>query len=117
MRHAAEVALETAQRLAEEGQRKIREVTEETEQVAKNIADSVTNTSRNIEHNLEKLTPSFDEKLQQIMDEVSEVAAAAAGEGVDITEAVNAAVDVAFRKVEETLKAAIDAVNRFFHEA
>lgn len=117
VRHAAEAALETAQRLAEEAQRKIREATEKAELVAKSVADKITDTAEGMKHHLETLTPSFDEKLQQIMDEVSEVASAAADEGVDITEAVNAAVEVALKKVEEALKAAIDAVNTFLREA
>ena len=117
VRHAADTALEIAQRLAEEARRKVREAIESAEQVAKGVADTITNTAEGMKHDLEKLTPSFDEKLQQIIDEVTEVASAAADEGVDITEAVNAAVAVALKKVEDALKAAIDAVNTFLHEA
>ncbi len=113
---AAEAALEYARRTAEEAQRKIHEATETAERVAKSVANKVEDTAKGVQRDLEKLTPNFNEKLQQIKDEVKEVASAAAEEGVDITEAVNSAVEVALKKVEEALNAAIDAVNRFLWE-
>jgi phage-related protein len=117
VREAAEAALRVAQRVAEEAQRKILEATERVEQVARSAADRICNTADSMKHDLEELVPSFDDKPQQIIDEVTEVASTAAEEGVDITDAVNAAVELALKKVEDALNAAIDAVNRFLSEA
>ncbi|PMD17100.1 hypothetical protein NA56DRAFT_662420 [Hyaloscypha hepaticicola] len=56
-------------------------------------------------------------KLQEMVDQSTEVAQNTADEGVDITEAIDGAVEVALKALEDTLNAAMDAINRFLNEA
>jgi phage-related protein len=116
VREAAEAALHVAQRVAEEARREILEATENAKQVAESVQHKIFNTAEGVRHDLEQLIPSFEDKLKEITDEITNVASTAAEEGMDITDAVNAAVEIALRKVEDALNAAIDAVHRFLDE-
>lgn len=121
VKQTARAGLDTFQRLAEEAQHEILEIPKRAEQAAKDVVEKIIekiiNTAQNMRHDLEKLTPNFDEKLQQIIAQISEVASAAADEGVDLSELVNAAVEVGFNRLEVALKAAINAINQFLDEA
>ncbi|KAL9045429.1 MAG: hypothetical protein Q9214_001521 [Letrouitia sp. 1 TL-2023] len=114
---AAKAALETTRRLAEEAKRELDRRLHEAEQIVDNMTAKVRNTADEMKRDLEAAVPSFDGKLQEIIDDITEAASKAADEGVDITESINGAVEIVFQQIEKALKAAIDAVNRFLHEA
>lgn len=117
----AETATAAIQHIAEsveEIQRKIREQAERAaEQLAQSVMSQVNSAADSMCHELEELLPKFDDKLQQVIDEITELASSAADEGVDITEAVNAAVEIAVQKVEDAKTAAIKAVKDFIDHA
>jgi ABC-type transporter Mla subunit MlaD len=115
--HAAEAALAGARHLAEEAAKQIQEAAHEAEAIAQHVRSKITDSATDMEHQLSALKPNFDEKMQDIVDEVSNVARSAADQGVDISEAIDAAIELAVKNVETALKAAIDAVNQFLFEA
>jgi hypothetical protein len=104
------------QQLGEEAERKFLEITG-IEQKERELKSKIEQTATALIEGLQSLAPRYEGKLQQMKDEVTEVAATAAGKGVDITKAVNAAVDIMLRKVEEALNSAFEAVNEFLEEA
>ncbi|MCJ1455275.1 hypothetical protein MMC28_005629 [Mycoblastus sanguinarius] len=113
----AKAALETTRRLAEEAERELDRGLHEAEQIVHNVTAKVRNTADEMKRDLEATVPSFDGKLQEIIDDIKESASSAADEGVDITDSINGAVELVFQQIEKALQAAIDAVNRFLHEA
>ena len=76
----------------------------------------VRSTADEMKRDLAATVPSFDGKLQEIIDDIKEAASSSADEGVDITDSINAAVEIFFQQIEKALQAAIDAVNRFLQE-
>lgn len=115
--NAAKAALETTRELAEEAKREFDRAFHEAEQIVDNVTAKVRNTTHEMERDLEATVPSFDGKLQEIIDDITEIVSRAAEEGVDITDAINGAVEIVFQQIEKALQAAIHAVNRFLHEA
>ncbi|KAI9781107.1 MAG: hypothetical protein M1835_004359 [Candelina submexicana] len=112
----AQAALENARRLAEEAVRELNGTRHEAEQIVDKVTAKVQNTADEMKRDLEATVPSFDGKLQEIIDDIKEAASSAADEGVDITDAINGAVELVLQQIERTLQAAIDAVNRFLHD-
>ena len=114
---AAKNALETTRRLAEEAKRELDRALHEAEQIVDSVTAKVQDRADEIKRDLEAAVPSFDGKLQGIIDEITEAASNAADEGVYITDSINGAVEIVFAQIEKALKAAINAVNRFLQEA
>ena len=113
----AEAALETTRRAAEEVKRELDRAINEAGHIVNSVTAKVQNTADEMKRDLEAAVPSFDEKLQEILDDITEAASKAADDGVDITDSINGAVEVAFQQIEKALVAATDAINRFLHEA
>ncbi|KAF4993325.1 hypothetical protein FDECE_13440 [Fusarium decemcellulare] len=117
----AHVAASAVQQIAETAEQIKRKIQEEAQKVAEKAAQGVltqiTGTAETMSHELEQILPSFDDKLQEVIDEITELASSAADDGVDITEAVNAAVEIAVQKVEVAKTAAINAVKAFIDQA
>lgn len=117
IRHAAEAALEFTRNHAQEAECKLIEAKDTAERLATKINHKVENTAADLQRERKTLTPSFEGKLQEMVDQSTEVAQNTADEGVDITEAIDGAVEVALKALEDTLNAAMDAINRFLNEA
>lgn len=117
----AEVAASSVQQIADTAEQIRRKIQEEAKKVAEAAAQGVINqingTAEAMCRELEEIIPSFDDKLQQVVDEITELASSAADDGVDITEAVNAAIEIAVQKVEAAKTAAINAVKAFIEQA
>lgn len=88
-----------------------------SEATAADVFSGITKRADNMIKDIEKLLPSFEERLNNVVDEITELASNAAGEGVDITDAINAAVEVAVQKVESAKTTAIRAVQAFIQNA
>ena len=113
---AAKAALEATRRLAEEAEREFTRTLHEAEQIVDKVTAKVQNTADQMKRDLEATVPSFDGKLQEVIDDIKEAASSAADEGVDITDSINGAVEIFFQQIEKALQAAIDAVNHFLQE-
>lgn len=114
---AAQAALETARRLAEEAKRELDRALHEAEQIVDNVTSKVQSTADGIKRDLEATVPSFEGKLQEIIEDIQQAAVSAADEGADVIDSINGVVEIVFQQIEKALQAAIDAINRFLHEA
>ncbi|KAF5970433.1 Armadillo-like helical [Fusarium coicis] len=117
----AEVAASTVQQISDTAEQIRRKFEEETrkaaEAAAQGVLEEIGGTAEAMCRELEGLIPSFDDKLEEVKAEITELASSAANDGVDITEAVNAAIDIAVQKVEAAKTAAIKAVSDFIAQA
>ncbi|SCV45320.1 uncharacterized protein FFB14_08587 [Fusarium fujikuroi] len=117
----AEVAASSVQQISDTAEHIRRKLEEETrkaaESAAQRVLKEISGTAETMCRELEELIPSFDDKLQEVKAEITELASSAADDGVDITEAVNAAIEIAVQKVEAAKTAAIRAVNEFILQA
>ena len=114
---AAKTALETTGNLADKAKRELDRTFHEAEQIADRATADAGKEASGIESELIKAVPTFEGKLQDIINDITKAAANAADEGVDITDSINGAVEIVFVQIEEALKAAVDAVNRLVEEA
>ena len=115
--NAAKAALETTRRLAEEAKRELDRAINEAEQIVEKVTDGVQDTAGEMERDLKAMVPSFEGKLKEIIDDIVVAASSSADDGVDITDSINGAVELAFQKIEKALKDAIDAIHKFLKEA
>lgn len=116
---SATEAMHQITEVASDIHRKVRDEVEGaiSEAMAADVFSGITKRADDMMKDIEKLLPSFEERLNNVVDEITELASDAAGEGVDITDAINAAVEVAFQKVESAKTTAIRAVQAFIQNA
>ncbi|PVH72133.1 hypothetical protein DL98DRAFT_611829 [Cadophora sp. DSE1049] len=93
-----------------------RDPTEVAKEMILDISNKIDATATEMKAYLQRLVPSFDSDQQGIIDKISGVASLAAESGLDITDAINGAVNLAIASLNEALKSAIDSIEGFLNQ-
>lgn len=114
---AAKSIVDVTTTFVDEAKRELDEKNHAVEHTVSNLTAKLQISAHDMENDLKKMVPSFEGKLQEIIDEITEAASSAADDGLDITDSINGAVKIAFVKVDQAVQAAIDAIIQFLHDA
>lgn len=115
--NVAKDGIKTMEGLGEEVKRGLDKAIHEPEQIFNDITARVEEKAHDIERFVKAAIPNFGGKLQEVINDITKIASAAAEDGVDIIESINGAVEIVLQEVQKALEAAINAVNQLLHDA